>query len=138
MMLKNGRTFNCCSCNKQVTICKSCDRGQLYCRSECSSLERKISVAKAGKKYQNSPKGKLAHALRQRRYRQKKIQKEKVTHQGSQVKDFDVLITTKEDRLKNEHNFINSNTKEYCYCDFCNEKCLPISQGTQLYEKRLL
>jgi hypothetical protein len=74
------RLFNCARCHCQVKICRYCDRGNIYCGRSCSILARIESVRAAGKRYQCSLKGRMNHALRQRRYRSRS---NKVTHQGS-------------------------------------------------------
>ena len=80
-MQSSARLFNCARCRCQVVICSHCDRGNLYCGKRCSQAARRQSVRAAGKRFQNSRRGRFAHAERQRRYRQRRRQK--VTHQGS-------------------------------------------------------
>lgn len=80
-MEKPARLFNCARCQCQVIICSCCDRGNIYCSPDCSKSARRKSVKNAGKRYQNSRRGKLRHAKRQQSYRQR--EKIKVTHQGS-------------------------------------------------------
>lgn len=78
------RLFLCSLCYKQVIICTHCDRGNIYCDVSCSFAARKRSLREAGERYQNSTKGRLNHALRQRRYMQRlRDCKNKMTHQGS-------------------------------------------------------
>jgi len=79
-MKRTARLYNCVSCHCQVTICSICDRGNIYC-AKCAHVARKESMRAAGKRYQNTRRGKMMHAVRQRRYRERK--KQKVTHQGS-------------------------------------------------------
>lgn len=74
-----GRLFVCARCRAQVFICGRCDRGNRYCR-DCASEARRASVREAGRRYQQSRRGRFAHAARARRHRaQRKI----VTHHGS-------------------------------------------------------
>ena len=80
-MQSSARLFNCARCRCQVVICSHCDRGNLYCGQRCSQAARRQSLRAAGKRFQNSRRGRFAHAERQRRYRQRRRQK--VTHQGS-------------------------------------------------------
>jgi hypothetical protein len=49
-----------------------CDRGQVYCTGDCAKKARRQSMREAGRRYQASQKGRLAHAARQRRYREQK------------------------------------------------------------------
>jgi hypothetical protein len=78
-MPDTGRLFNCARCGRQVVICSCCDRGHRYCKG-CAPAARQESRCAAGKRYQHSRRGRLAHAQRQRRYR---ARRQKVTHQGS-------------------------------------------------------
>lgn len=83
-MTKTARIFYCVLCNKQCVICSCCDRGQIYCSKACSAYARRASCYVAGKRYQNSHRGRLNHAARQHRYRwHKNDEIKKVTHQGS-------------------------------------------------------
>ncbi len=75
-----ARWFNCARCRFQVPICSRCDRGNIYCSPRCSQRARCESQRAAGRRYQNTFQGRLAHAERQRRYR---ACRQEVTHQGS-------------------------------------------------------
>lgn len=61
--------FRCARCGALVTICRSCDRGNIYCSNGCAEICRLESTRKAAKLYQASGKGARRHALRQKRYR---------------------------------------------------------------------
>lgn len=87
-----GRFFLCGRCRAQVLICSHCDRGQIYCALECSHAAREESQRHAGRRYQHSRRGRFAHAERARRYRQRRRQKNNVTHQGSLPPRPDVLL----------------------------------------------
>ena len=65
------RLFSCIRCHVQVVICSHCDRGQIYCGAECSDAARLQSKRTAEKRYQLTPGGRMKHALRQRRYRER-------------------------------------------------------------------
>lgn len=96
----SGRRFVCARCQIEVLVCSHCDRGQRYCGRECSRQARCASLREAGRCYQSSRAGHLAHARRARRYRQRQKEKQLapptptptptpspaniVTHQGSQ------------------------------------------------------
>lgn len=82
-MDNSARLFNCARCRAQVIICSDCDRNNIYCSRRCSVISRKKSQQAAGQRYQNSRRGQLKHADRQRHYRER--QKEKVTHHSSPV-----------------------------------------------------
>lgn len=82
-MEKTARLYHCVRCSCQVLLCSTCDRGNIYCGQVCARAARTHSCRLAGKRYQKSYSGKLNHAARQGRYRERQI--EKVTHQGSNI-----------------------------------------------------
>ena len=85
-----ARFFLCARCRKPVLICSCCDRGQVYCAGGCAQEARRQAQRAAGACYQASRRGRLAHALRARRYRRRqKI----VTHQGSPSAPPDDLLS---------------------------------------------
>lgn len=89
----SARTFACLQCHGVVLVCPHCDRGQRYCSACCRHQARRAAQRAAARRYQATPRGRLAHARRQRRYRQRGAQ-EIVTHQGSQGVDCgDVLAS---------------------------------------------
>lgn len=76
-------------------LCRSCDRGNIYCSAECSQLQRRASLARAGRKYQQTSAGRVAHAQRQLKYRERHAesrQKKKVTHHTSQSRSKSVSV----------------------------------------------
>ena len=84
--MDDARVFVCARCRRQVLICSRCDRGQQYCGARCSALARAESLRAAGRRYQQSRRGRHCHAERQRRYRHRCREgawQEKVTHHGS-------------------------------------------------------
>ena len=85
-----SRLFSCSRCLRQTAICSHCDRGQVYCNAECSRAAREQSLKAAGKRYQQTRRGKLNHALRQRHYQERK--RLKMTHHTSQVTAQSVLL----------------------------------------------
>lgn len=114
LMEPSARLFHCEKCHKQVVICSSCDRGNIYCQSGCNETARKESLRLAGKKYQASFNGKHNHAARQHRYRQH--QSEKVTHQGSQVSLDESCLSTLDDHEKTQNG--STMVMALC-CHFC-------------------
>lgn len=87
-----GRLFLCGRCRAQVLICSRCDRGQIYCAAACAQAARQESQRQACRRYQQSRRGRFAHAERARRYRQCRRQKNNVTHQGSPPLPSDGLL----------------------------------------------
>jgi hypothetical protein len=55
----------------QVLLCSRCDRGQRYCGRVCSRAARRQSLCAAASRYQRSRGGRIAHAARSRRWRQR-------------------------------------------------------------------
>lgn len=120
-MCQTGRFYNCASCHKQVIICSDCDRGQIYCNSECSQLARQESMRAANARYQQTQKGGHNHADRQSRYRQQQQNQQKVTYQGSpETTTRDVLSSNP---ARTENALADIITDELC-CHFCQK---PVS-----------
>lgn len=86
-----ARHYLCARCRTAVLICSHCDRGQRYCASHCAKLARTQSLQSAGQRYQSSLPGRLSHAARQRRYRERQT---KVTHHSSPSIPLDDLLPT--------------------------------------------
>lgn len=81
---KTARLFCCARCFQLVAICSPCDRGNIYCGSICSGRSRALNHRIANQKYQHSLKGRLKHAQRQQRYRERqKATAKNVTDHGS-------------------------------------------------------
>jgi hypothetical protein len=74
-----GRLYLCGRCRAQLFICRRCDRGNRYCRG-CAEQVRREAVRAAGRRYQDSRRGRFMHAARTRRWR---ARRQEVTHQGS-------------------------------------------------------
>jgi|WetSurMetagenome_2_1015567.scaffolds.fasta_scaffold568328_2 hypothetical protein len=110
-----ARIFNCALCHRQVVICSCCDRGNIYCGPECSQIARGESLRAAGERYQNTHRGKINHAKRQKCYRER--QRNKVTHQCSPVIKNNVLLPFEDYKSK----LLDKN--EDIYCHFCGCKC---------------
>lgn len=87
----SARLFVCAGCRRQVLICSCCDRGQIYCAGDCAPRARHRSLRAAGRRYQTSHRGRLAHAVRARRYR---ARRKKVTHHGSPLPPPDDLLAS--------------------------------------------
>lgn len=125
MQKEEARLFNCVRCHQQTLICSCCDRGNIYCSAKCSQAARKGSVLAAGRRYQNSLKGRLKHAARQRRYRERKkectyLKNEKVTHQGSPIPSANDLLPPECDKpaIGALSTQMNQNR-----CHFCHKHC---------------
>ena len=86
-----GRRYLCAGCRAPVLICSCCDRGNRYCTAGCAPQARHQSIRAAGRRYQDTHRGRLTHAQRQRRYR---ARQQKVTHQGSPPPPLPVQLAT--------------------------------------------
>lgn len=117
-MEKDVRLFNCARCQQQTMICTCCDRGNIYCSPECSQSARKERGRSAGRRYQNTHRGKRKHAARQRRYRQR--QKEKVTHRSSPVSGANDLLSP--ELTKPAMGSMAKMTSQI-RCHFCHKHC---------------
>lgn len=95
-MRNSGRLFNCVCCRRQVVICSDCDRNHIYCSRQCSKAARQKSLKASGQRYQQSRRGRLKHADRQRRYR--KRQTEKVTHHSSAIPPSNDLLSFEQNK----------------------------------------
>ena len=91
----------CARCRAQVLLCSRCDRGQRYCGRACSRAARQDSRRETARRYQRSRAGRLAHAARSRRWRQRQsVQPGRddatsanfVTHQGSPLTGADAPL----------------------------------------------
>lgn len=70
------------ACGAVFYVCRSCDRGQAYCSSDCRAAARRAQKRAANGRHQRSPEGKADHRDRQREYRGRLIAL-RVTDQGS-------------------------------------------------------
>jgi hypothetical protein len=87
----SARLFMCAECHAQALICSCCDRGQIYCAGDCAARARRRTRRDAGRRYQTSRRGRLAHAERTRRYR---VRCKNVTHHGSPPSPPDDLLSS--------------------------------------------
>jgi hypothetical protein len=82
-----ARLFLCVGCRIQVVLCSHCDRGNRYCGRACWRQVHDVARREAASRYQRSRRGRLQHAARSRRWRQRVADRadsaHKVTHQGS-------------------------------------------------------
>ena len=91
-MDRPARLYVCARCRAQVVLCSRCDRGNRYCGRACRRAAREAAQRLAAQRYQRSWRGRIAHAQRSRRWRQRRCaaaggapdDAQNVTHQGSQ------------------------------------------------------
>jgi len=88
-MEQHARLYLCARCHAQVVLCSRCDRGNRYCGRACGRQARQEAQHAAAQRYQRSWRGRMAHAQRAQRWRQRRAGADagcgahKVTHQGS-------------------------------------------------------
>lgn len=114
-MESTARLYQCMLCHEQVTICRKCDRGNIYCASECASRARTISVRLAGARYQATPQGKRRNAARQAYYRINHIKK--VTHQGSLPTTHHAPIKSIKNKPEKTETGQNNLALTCCFCN---------------------
>ena len=88
-----ARLYLCARCRAQVILCSRCDRGNRYCGRVCWRQARTEARRQAAQRYQRSWRGRVCHAQRSRRWRQRRAARDaacgtgdeehNVTHQGS-------------------------------------------------------
>ena len=71
--------FECARCHEYTLICTRCLGGRQYC-DPCGEQVRNDSVREAGRRYQQTPKGRRNHRLRQQRLRARR----RTSEQGGQ------------------------------------------------------
>ena len=83
-----ARLFLCVGCCTQVVLCSQCDRGNRYCGRACWRQAHDLARREAASRYQRSRRGRVQHAARSRRWRQRVARgddadaEHNVTHQG--------------------------------------------------------
>ena len=115
-----ARRYSCARCHAQTVICRCCDRGNVYCL-ECALPARQEAKRRASERYQKSRQGRLKHAARQRRYREK--QTEKVTHNGSIEVESPVGHSIKRKPSDNPSLSWDLVSTQPIVCDFCCAIC---------------
>jgi hypothetical protein len=118
-----GRLFLCAEpgCRVQVVICSGCDRGHIYC-AECAPCARRRSLREAGRRYQASGGGRIRHAARSRRWRERR---NNVTHHGSLPDQSAALLRV--DPVVVERRLLLNNQRSAhewrWYCTRCGRRC---------------
>ena len=119
----NARLYHCVRCHRHVIICSHCDHGNIYCGT-CAPLARQASLRAADQRYQNTTQGKLKHAERQRRYRERHTENEKKVTDHTSLEDTHALsLQTKKN--KPENRLSETNFASLC-CHFCEQCCSPL------------
>ncbi len=74
----------CPRCQTRISVCRSCDNGQQYCGSACSTLARRDSLRIIRRRYRASQKGRENHRKAEQRRRMRRSGDDSVGDQGSQ------------------------------------------------------
>jgi hypothetical protein len=69
-------------CGAVFYVCRSCDRGQVYCSGDCRTAARRAQKRAANGRHQRSSEGRADHRDGQREYRRRLVGL-RVTDQGS-------------------------------------------------------
>ena len=102
------KTVSCRWCGRTFHICRSCWRGQAYCRDSCRRNSKRKAHRLAQQRYRRTTKGREAHRQAARRRRMQVSEKT--------VADASSTPTPEHDRLPQNHPFTNP-----C-CHFCGRK----------------
>ena len=129
-----ARLFVCMGCRSQALICSCCDRGQIYCADDCADRARHHAQRAAGRRYQTSRPGRLAHAARARRYR---ARGKKVTHHGSPLRPPADLLTPSSPATASDANaWAERPSPSASHCHWCGRRCLDLVR--QVFLRRRL
>jgi hypothetical protein len=132
-MKDSPRRYHCARCRVPVVICRTCDRGNLYCFGGCAGLARAESRRAAARRYQSTRQGRHNHADRQRRYR-RRLQ-EKVTQQGSPALGPSDLLHLELGRRRQSGDLHVVTTQSVMRCHGCGHHCSPFVRLTVLRDR---
>jgi hypothetical protein len=119
-----ARLFLCAGCRAQALICSCCDRGQVYCTGDCAQQARHRAQRAAGRRYQTSRRGRLAHAARTSRYR---ARCKKVTHHGSPRRPSDDLLSLGSPVIASDAAALEERPlRSASHCHWCGRRCLDL------------
>ena len=144
--LGSGRLFVCAWCGCEVVVCSGCDRGQIYCGVDCAGQARRQTLRAAGRRCQQTRRGRRMHAARMSRYRAKLAQssacvavgmpdegwpREIVTHHGSPAPPTDDLLPATTTAITSDDLFPADRPKRSTpHGHWCGRPCLPqLRQG---------
>lgn len=92
--------FECARCHEYTLICTRCLGGRQYC-DPCGEQVRNDSVREAGRRYQQTPKGRRNHRQRQQRLRARRRTSEQADHgsTGSPPDDACTAVTKQSEAM---------------------------------------
>jgi hypothetical protein len=134
----SGRVFTCVRCGCEVVVCRCCDRGQIYCGVDCARQARRQTLRRAGRRCQQTRRGRRMHAARMARYRAKLAQgfgvglpdegwpREIVTHHGSPPPATGDLLTAGATVMpRDDASPAEPPGRAMTHCHWCGRCCLP-------------
>jgi hypothetical protein len=144
--LGSGRLFVCAWCGCEVVVCSCCDRGQIYCGVDCAGRARRQGLRGAGRRCQQTRRGRRMHAARMARYRAKLTQgsvgeadrmpdegwpREIVTHHGSPAPPTgDLLAGDATTMPRDDASPAEPSGRAMTQCHWCGRCCLlPLRRG---------
>ena len=127
-----ARMYYCLRCHSQVVICRRCDHGNVYC-VKCAPRAGKEAKNSAAVRYQTTYQGKVKHAARQSRYRERL--KEKVTHKGSKDCPVSDLLVDKQKKVPPVTVQPGSAVTTSILCHTCRNLCSTLIRSNFLLSK---
>ena len=142
----SGRLFVCAWCGCEVVVCSCCDRGQIDCGVDCAGQARRQTLRGAGRRCQQTRRGRRMHAARMVRYRAKLAQgsvggvvglpdeawpREIVTHHGSPSPVADDLLADDATAMpRDDASPAEPPGRAMTQCHWCGRCCLlPLRRG---------
>jgi hypothetical protein len=146
--LGSARLFVCAWCGCEVVLCSCCDRGQIYCDGDCAGQARRQTLRGAGRRCQQTRRGRQMHAARMARYRAKLpsracspaessagatvgMPREIVTHHGSPPPPTDDLVAEGATTMpRDDASPAEPPGRAMTQCHWCGRCCLlPLRRG---------
>jgi len=124
------RFYSCLRCRSQVILCRHCDRGHVYC-VECAPVARRDAQDRAARRYQASYQGRVNHAARQRRYRERL--KQKVTHKGCSDPRTWVSLVNEWKKINSLACRPDTTKSKSLICHLCRNLCSPFLRRNYLH-----
>ena len=117
------RRFVCDGCRLVLYICSWCDRGQRYCSRRCREAARRQTLLSAGRRYQQTRRGRRLHASRQQAYRER--QRKKVTHHPCRPpgESARVAACVREPTIRHQRVVLDSLRSRELRCGVCGHPC---------------
>ena len=129
------RIFICACCRCQSLVCRRCERGQIYCTGTCAQEARRDKQRLARRRYQTTPRGRVMHAERSRRYRARAA---RVTDHGRAVEQESVLFHRLEGSEATREPSSGGMPPIHSYCHHCGQPASSLLRLSALRHGRRL